>query len=406
MKINIDNILLLVLLSILISFNISSSSFISTYIIEILICIVIVAMLYRNRKTLNLKKEKLFTKYILMYLIIEIYCIIIILVKYGFAIDFITRSLGTTIYGVITIITGFFLYNKFKNKIFDVLFSIFVIIYTFYVVKYFISNGIINGIMYYFQEFQYGNELEIHILGYIFGIYLLYYLIIDKNIKRIIIAIIYGFLVGKRIVFLAIIVTLIFNYVILKNKKISKNKILIVGISLMTGLIGYITLTRNGYLNLISEKYNINFMSRLRFYDYFKNTYEISILYFGNFLGYTDKMMQQQGVMKTLKISNGTGLHNDILKYYIDLGMIMWMYFYTFFIIRIPLYIQSKTNVNKARIAMIFIIYFIINELVSNIAREPLFILIFSLIIFRLYEAEERTELNEKNMYLINAKSK
>ena len=41
------------LLSILISFNISSSSFISTYIIEILICIVIVAMLYRNRKTLK-----------------------------------------------------------------------------------------------------------------------------------------------------------------------------------------------------------------------------------------------------------------------------------------------------------------------------------------------------------------
>ena len=230
--------------------------------------------------------------------------------------------------------------------------------------------------------------------------YFIYFVLFNKNKENALISLIYCILVWKRIVLLTIGITIIVYFILNSNRKECYRKTLICGLILFIVFQVYIVLIKSGQLDKIAEKYNINFMSRLEFYDYFKNNYEYSVFYLGHYLGYTDKVMERSATLKALDLQSATSLHNDILRYYIDLGFIVSAIWFIFFIYNLPKN-MFKTYGNKAGVAtFIIIMYYFINQMVCNIARSNIFNFIYVcmiLVVCNQYKEEENIKKIEEN---------
>lgn len=79
------------------------------------------------------------------------------------------------------------------------------------------------------------------------------------------------------------------------------------------------------------QKNNINSMARADLWKGIEGTYEFGITFVGRGIGFVSKWMDNYWMTLNINgLTGSMGIHNDILKYYIELGFLgLCAYFYT-----------------------------------------------------------------------------
>lgn len=277
-------------------------------------------------------------------------------------------------------------YMEFKNKSLNVFLIACWVSYIPVIIKWILSAGI-PGIFYIFNTYN-GISLEVHNITYCFGIALLYFFISGKykdNIKLCVFLII-GIVIGnKRALYIGITLALLVYYLLYKHEK--KNRIILYSVVFLMFVSCFVSLylIKNGYFELIIHKLGISDSSRLAFWNYFGQYYELSPLYMGRGIAFSDNLSAQKDTMIALGVYDGAvPIHNDILRTYIGWGCIPFLYyFYNFFVIVTKKFVKSQKSIAGWRyliiVSCVFAIYYF-----DNCIAEITFNICFFIIYFLL----------------------
>ena len=216
-------------------------------------------------------------------------------------------------------------------------------------------------------------QAEIHELAFCLGAYLIYMLYKPK--KDIIYFIllflsVFCFLSAfKRIAIVAIVVALVFGY-LLKfiarfNEKTASRVVTILTIVLILLLMGYVAIVKMDVFELL-EQAGINTSGRVGIYNAVDEFYEFSPRFLGNGIGF---LTYQLNTFMNIGVAS---IHNDFLQHFIDLGFwgyIIWLVSMT--LVRI-LYFGRRGNVENAIITFMLTLYLIIVSSTDNTMNYPL----------------------------------
>lgn len=121
--------------------------------------------------------------------------------------------------------------------------------------------------------------------------------------------------------------------------------------SIAIGL-GYIFLISTGAIYLLSAQYGVDLMFRDRIWKALDDLYVFDSQFLGNGWGYTTKYLSENSERLLRGVSIG-GLHNDLLKVYIDLGFGGFIFYFGFFLILYPLYLY---RIKRKEVSFLFFI--------------------------------------------------
>lgn len=209
-------------------------------------------------------------------------------------------------------------------------------------IKLILIAGIISYvtviIQFYLVE---GGSLESHGFIELSGILFLYFVLSDNYRKRdrVIALLILGvilFLGDKRVVWVALGITLFIYYLFHKfnSKQMLMLKVILMVYTVMTFV--YLWLIKSGTMQLIFMNIGIADNSRIKFWNFFSDSYNLSPFYLGRGVQYTDNRMTFTSTMSALGITNRVGIHNDILRSYIGWGFIPFIvYYFNFFVLNL-----------------------------------------------------------------------
>lgn len=170
---------------------------------------------------------------------------------------------------------------------------------------------------------------------------------------------------GKRVAWFGIAWSLFVYFLFFKIKERKDRIIKITMISYFALAFIYLILIKNGYFSLVLARLGIADNMRLSFWNFFRNSYELSPFYLGRGIQYTDNRMILSSTKGTLRITNNVGIHNDILRTYIGWGCIPFLYYYyNLFVFNLK---KIKRRFNNANIWLYFAIvsYCFVNYMVD-----------------------------------------
>lgn len=238
--------------------------------------------------------------------------------------------------------------------------------------------------------------LEVHELTYCIGLLLIYYLYFyksnnKKDILLKVLLIIFFILGGKRIGFAGIICAGAVAFVIYK-KGLSTSGIKFFGIAGTVICMLYLVLLYNGeFMNYLAS-HNINAMGRDSLYSYVIGETEFSVTNLGWGYGSVSKVLENVTKADVGNMVNIRGLHNDILKTYIEFGFVMTILWLLFNLYNVPIEMSKKISGKSATLFMLLNIYTFITYLTDNTENYFVFQVILIILPVILYEKnlEER----------------
>lgn len=252
-----------------------------------------------------------------------------------------------------------------------------------------------------------GVTLEVHELTYIFGILFLYFLLSQdytKHQKRIICGfLLVGIFLGnKRALYIGLAISLFVYWLFHKFENRQKRYLLIIICLLYFAILfGWLYIVKSGMLELFMFRYGINTSSRFRFWNYFRDIYEITPNYFGRGMSYTDNVLATKLFQETARISGSTNMHNDILKSYIGWGFIPFVYYYfNFFVLQTKKFIKLDKGMNAWKyftvISCVLYVYFFDNMIDAIGFNLAIFLIWFALMDTKEKMIVTSTELDKK----------
>lgn len=122
----------------------------------------------------------------------------------------------------------------------------------------------------------------------------------------------------------------------------NKRAIKLLGVFAVSLCLCYIYFIKSKLIYLYASLYDVNLMSRDRIWTAIDDRYQFAWNYWGEGWGYISKYLHLYK-NTTLDLAVG-GIHNDILKFYIDLGFFGFIVYSSFFLIYIPLFLWRKFN--------------------------------------------------------------
>lgn len=163
------------------------------------------------------------------------------------------------------------------------------------------------------------------VYSFTFGIFSIYYLY-KKRWGMFAVALFFVWLAEKRIGILAvalIIAISLFLWLFRKNKK------LIISLWIMcSGVVfSYIYAIYSGIMEAVCWGANINTNGRVEMYSKMAHEFEFSPFFIGNGLGIVEKLLEYW------RVSVFKNLHNDLLKFYIELGFIGLLVFLASYVV-------------------------------------------------------------------------
>lgn len=306
------------------------------------IFIVIVAFLgiYYNSEKIVLKKQETITYAIILvpYIVILVLSIIEAAMSGAISVRYtVSEASGPFVMTLAAILV----YKYIAKNIIDLLFWALFINNSIYVVLFVIKYGM-SGFLHFIEiADDYQNfSLELHEITFIWGLLIIYYFATElyKIEKfKFVCSIIFCVLGFKRILIGAIIITIILMLFLrsrFKLGKISNIKagIIIAGIVMFICCVAWLIISSTSLIDQLADMFGINLMSRghrvqangtLGIYGRLDGKYKLAFTYLGKGFGYVN--LQMINYAHSLKSFATTGFHNDILKYYIDLGCIPWI---------------------------------------------------------------------------------
>lgn len=256
--------------------------------------------------------------------------------------------------------------------------------YTIYVVVYLSTYGLF-GITNFFaisEGFTYFNYLEVHEATFAMGLLLIYYCLksFKYNKVKILWLALYVFLGYKRILFPAIGIAIVLGLIIMYKKKRS----IVLLFSTITFLIvaGWLFFVTSDYYELVATLLNVELNSRTfsgnGLYGRLDGYYNMKPSYIGSGIGFVQNVMN---IYATNTGSKVNGFHNDILKYYIDLGFIPFFIFMILLIYVVPYIIAAKRSYFKVATYVACVLMTLTCWTTDNLATYPNFLYVSFVII-------------------------
>lgn len=352
-------------------------------------------LLLQNDFKLSISKQvrNIFVLLLLPVVLIWGYSLIttfIIPVKYS---GFGMRSFSYICYSAFAIINALLVFLFFKQEAVNISFIPYCLSFFTSVIVSLVHNGLNDFYRMLFDDTFNGSVLEMSELLPAIGIFLIYYLFcysISKSndcLRRIIICLIILTIGTKRIIIISIFIIFILYFFLKKKKnKFILNLELIIGIVLILVMYIFIYLIKSEYLFHLLSKYNVNTMSRTPLWLSVKHTYEFSPFFIGRGLGYVTLWIDNNWAsIDIIGLKGSIGLHNDVLRQYIDMGFVGFALYYLFKLIYLPRYIYSVASKNSSLIIFSIIVYETLCCFTDNVSGYhvflwPMYLVIFSLV--------------------------
>lgn len=214
------------------------------------------------------------------------------------------------------------------------------------------------------------SRLESHGFIEVTGLLFIYYFLsesytIRQKLVRCLLCATILLLGGKRVAWVGIAWSLFVYFLFFKIKERKDRIIKIIMIVYFAAAFIYLILIKSGYFALILARLGVTDNMRLSFWNFFRDSYELSPFYLGRGIQYTDNRMILSSTKGALRITNNVGIHNDILRTYIGWGCIPFLYYYyNLFVLNLK---KIKRKFSNANIWLYFAIvsYCFVNYMVD-----------------------------------------
>ena len=342
-------------------FGISNINYFFPHIVSLVIFILAILKLKRNKFIIDLKSIKIFNINMVPEVLAFIGSLFISSMTYNFGEEYIKKEIVTIFTYILPLLEAFALVYLFgKKEAIELIYKGSILNYSIYLLYFTFSNGIINLFkQLYIQVFDNTDSftmLEAHQVTFVFGALFIYYLYEikknKKNIKKAMICFLMTLFGFKRILAIALLVGAVVMFVLnkIKNKQILYWIVILETIAVLIGTYYWIYGLKN---DIFKQKfYNEAFYEdksgisdRLRMSFELNNLYEFNIYYKGKGIGFVERYRKNNSKFYP------TDLHDDLLRKYIDYGFLIYGIYFLIKSYIIPKY-YLKNNKNE-----IFIIY-------------------------------------------------
>lgn len=223
--------------------------------------------------------------------------------------------------------------------------------------------------------------------AFVFGIFTIYYAY-KKRWRMFVIATVFMYLADKRIVLLAVMASLCLMGVLWffeNNKKL----VWAVWGGVIALVYGYLYLIYSGVMAAFCWGANINTNGRVEMYSRMANEFEFSPGFFGEGLGVVENLLEFWNVEKF------ANLHNDLLKFYIELGFLgLLLYLLSYCI----LFHLAGKEFGKSKMCFLLgvSVYSMMLYATDNVSIYVMYLLPMYSVFFAVLSSDERKKLEEK----------
>ena len=227
----------------------------------------------------------------------------------------------------------------------------------------------------FFSKMIEGNNIyvEMHEALFVIGLYLIVFMFREKFFENrrnkwlFFLGILLFLIGGKRIGFLAIVITSIFGTVLKrkKNKKITTVCSIAGWIILFISII-YTWISVSGALDVLFVKYAIDMSGRGVLYRYFRRFCEYTPLFLGHGMGFVGRTFTYTTSSELYNMASVKALHNDFFKIYIELGFIGSICWAFYWIKRFPKRIEKRFDCSMMLICFCLLMYSFITYTTDN----------------------------------------
>lgn len=359
----------------------------------------------RNRK-ISTKETRdlvgLFVPLLILMIVTEIVALFFSPVPTMFGMSYWTRSLFTLLDRVcicVTVVAGIQLCGE---ETIDCITNVLLIDETLILISALFNvgiGGILSSLTSVFDMKDGGSSyFEVHELTFSMGLLLIYYLFFAEKNKvnrhRIFWLIVFFILGEKRIGFAGIVMAGIFSNLV-KKKELSKRMVITVGSIGVCCCFLYLFLLYNDEFFAILAQYGINSMGRDIVFSYFTRRTKFQLGQLGWGIAGVGKVVENMDRAEVMYMAATRGLHNDILKIYIDFGFIGATLWYVYNLLYLPIKYLKRYGKRAATILFCLLIYMFITYLTDN--TESYFVCQVVLFIIPIADAKLRRRNYEKD---------
>lgn len=350
-----------------------------------LVFLIGVVLVVKNKGVLRVNKNEkyLYGMLVIPYCLIFIYSLLLVFFVHAISVSSLISSMRLVI---LMPVIAILVYYSYQAQIVDAIFYAAFINYVFYIAAFIKTYGL-GGMLKFIALTDMagvGNRpLEAHEITFIFGILILYYMLTYKKENRIklIVSIVCCILGFKRILIAGLLVASVVFWILKKQSAKPKALIKFVSVCCFVFCVIWILISSTDLLVNLSDRLNIELNGRSNIIKILDGHYELSLFYIGKGNGYV------RDVMQAFVFARGfgtTGFHNDILKYYIDLGCIPSLLFFWNVTYWNTKRLQSRFSEKAAISYIVLMVCVILCWATDNLASYPNFLLVFNIIIIAL----------------------
>ncbi len=307
-----------------------------------------------------------------------------------------SRAAGLCLYSVLAVSEGYLVYRYFGKKAIEYTFIAVMLSYLTSIVVALLTGGVSEFVQMLTNTSFSGSVLEMHEVAPIAALFAAYYWFCFRT-RRIswksmllheCVCLLIIILSMKRIVLLTVMLTfLLFEFLYMRKKqsRVASYEVTVIGLLLVIIAMFFAGMIRTGGLYRFLDLFHINSMARADFWKGIEKTYTFSPFYFGYGNGFVSKWMDHNWMnLGILGLNSSTGIHSDILKFYIDLGFIGAASYFAYLLLGMTSYLRTHTRSSG------YILYFILMTqqfliwFTDNISTYYNYQWIFALFVFEL----------------------
>lgn len=223
--------------------------------------------------------------------------------------------------------------------------------------------------------------------SFVFGIFFLYY-VYKKKWPLCAIAALFMYFTDKRITMLAVIAVLVIMLVLWLFRKDRKLVFMVWGMAMVI-IQGYLWLIYSGTFEYYCKGFGLNTNGRVKIYSQVIEWFDKPVLYLGRGIGIVEKLLE------VWNIRAFANLHNDLLKFYIELGVIGLFIFLLSYGASIYL-VERKFGKEKMCIVLAMFVYSMMLFATDNVSIYILYLIPFYSVLFAILSSNQENRSNIK----------
>lgn len=220
------------------------------------------------------------------------------------------------------------------------------------------------------------------VFAFSFGIFALYY-VYEKNWKRFLAAVLFMLFAEKRIAVVAILAALAVMG-ILWLFRYSKKLVLLLWTAISGCVYLYVYMIYSGALEAFCWGANINTNGRVEMYGRMAQEARFSVGFLGKGLGYVEQLLEHWNILTYVN------LHNDLLKFYVELGFLGLLCYLLSYGVSLHL---ADRNFGSVKMSFLFVllVYTMLMFTTDNVSIYMLYLVPFYSIFFAVLEGSRKS---------------